>query len=599
MRPSALVYMYVRRLRAHGAQELMAGVGIAIAVALVLSATVAERSISKSAREVVHTVIGPAQLQLRARSEEGFAESTQARVEHLPGVERAAPVLEQAATISTAGGHTVRAQLAGADLRLATLDGLGETLPIGTLTSNRIALSLASARALGIPGSAGASTRVTVRLRGAAYRLRVSTVLGAHQAGALSQALVAVMPLTLAQRLSGLPARVSRILVQAKPGQTAAVKAELRGLVASRARTRTHASAGTRAHTRTQGTPPRTTQPAAAEVAKADQDVALLAQALGPSDLASGLFGAIGGLLGFLLAFNAMLLTVGDRRKAIADLRVAGARRATIVEMVGFEALCLGLTASVVGVAVGWALANGLFHQATGYLAQAFTLTPDTVLDAKTVTLALAGGVVATGAACALPLLDLRRGRARDAIYKQEGSPGSTLTRSARTRLAGVSLALLTAASVLWAIEPTAAIPATALLALATVTAVPLVFAAVLAAAARASERWQGIAILPLALASLRATTVRSLALAATGAVALFGSVALGGLAKTCYRASKRSRAAMWRMRTSGWGTPAITRRSIPSAPGPTRHASRRWGAWPVCACSEAAFFSWASAGCG
>ena len=43
------------------------------------------------------------------------------------------------------------------------------------------------------------------------------------------------------------------------------------------------------------------------------------------------------------------------------------------------------------------------------------------------------------------------------------------------------------------------------------------------------SERRDTLTSLPVALASLQATTLRSLALAATGAVALFGSVALGG----------------------------------------------------------------------
>ena len=60
--------------------------------------------------------------------------------------------------------------------------------------------------------------------------------------------------------------------------------------------------------------------------------------------------------------------------------------------------------------------------------------------------------------------------------------------------------------------------------------AVPLAFACGAAAGARwLAERFERLTILPVALASLRATTLRSLALAATGAVALFGSVALGG----------------------------------------------------------------------
>lgn len=523
MRPSALLYMYRRRLRAHALQELLAGAGIAIAVALVFAAFLAESSISGSAARVVHTVVGPADLQLRARGGDGFDEGVLAQVKRLPGVRQAAPLLEEPATLLAPGGRRLQVVLAGADLRLATLDGLAETLPVGALSSSGIGLSRAGARELGIPGSAsagegggaenggggavaggagreGGRRTVALLLRGRSYTTRVSAVLGPEAAGALAGADVAVMRLSRLQRLAGLPRAVTRVLVRSEPGLRAQVRAELLRLARERL-----------------------------EVAPASQDVDLLRQALGPSDLASGLFAAIGALLGFLLAFNAMLLTVSERRRAIADLRLAGARRASVVELVLFEALCLGVPASLAGVLGGYWLSSTVFHPSTGYLAQAFTLSGATVVSAGAVALSLLGGVFAACLASAVPLLDLRRGRARDAIYHDDGAPGDALGARTHRRLALAALALVAGASALWASAPAAAIPATALLALATVLAVPLAHAQALRLAAAASERLQRPAILPLALASLRATTVRSLALAATGAVALFGSVALGG----------------------------------------------------------------------
>ena len=91
--PRTLVYFYRRRLRAHGIQELLAGVGIAAAVALVLAASVTQGSIAASTRQAVRAVIGPANLQLRARGPDGFSEAMLAKVERLPGVQRAAPLL--------------------------------------------------------------------------------------------------------------------------------------------------------------------------------------------------------------------------------------------------------------------------------------------------------------------------------------------------------------------------------------------------------------------------------------------------------------------------------------------------------------------------
>jgi putative ABC transport system permease protein len=91
------------------------------------------------------------------------------------------------------------------------------------------------------------------------------------------------------------------------------------------------------------------------------------------------------------------------------------------------------------------------------------------------------------------------------------------------------ALLLLAFATALFALLPAAAIAATALLALATVLAVPLVFAAVLDVVGVLAVRLSRLTSLPVALASLRSTTLRSLALACTGAVALFGAVSLGG----------------------------------------------------------------------
>jgi putative ABC transport system permease protein len=509
LRPWAQLYLYRRRLRSHAVAELLAGVGIAVAVALVLAATVAQRSIAGSTGQVVRAVVGQANLQLRPQDGagfdgSGFDESMLAKVEAIPGVKQAAPLLEQSATVRAPDGRHVTVDLAGTDVSLAVLDGLAATLPLNALSPGAIGLSRASASALGIRAS-GAGIRagageVTLDLRGRAIPLRVSAVLGPEDAGAVANALVAVMPLASLQRLASLPRRVTRILVATEPGREASVRRSLRALAGGRL-----------------------------TVAPADQDVALLDQALRPSNLASQLFAAIGALLGFLLAFNAMLLTVPERRQAIADLRMAGTRRAAVVQIVLFQALCLGIAASVVGLAAGYALAVWVFHQPTGYLAEAFTLSSGTVVGLGPLLLAGVGGVAATCLASAIPLLDLRRGRARDAVYRDVGDPGNALGRRMQRALFAGALAVLLAASLVFVLAPSAAILAGAMLALATVLAVPLAFAAALGGARWISGHRQSLTSLPVALGSLQATTLRSLALAATGAVALFGSVALGG----------------------------------------------------------------------
>ena len=495
MRPYVLLYLYRNRLRVHTAQELLAGLGVAVAVALVFATLVANESIAGSATEVVRAAAGKATLQLEARGPDGVPGQLFEAVEELPGVKRAAPLLEQTATMTAKDGHGATVTIIGTTVGLATIDGLARTLPLATLAPGGIGLSATTARAIGL----GAGQRVTVMLRGVAHGLNVSDVLGPETFGALSRATVAVMPLGDLQRLAGLPDRVSRVLVEVDRGHEAEVRKGLQRLAGSRL-----------------------------DVTAADHDLALLGQALRPSGQASDLFAAISALLGFLFAFNALLLTVPDRRQAIADLRVDGTGRGAIFQMVVSQGLLLGVAASLIGLLGGWAL-SGAFHQSPGYLSRSFTLGSSTVIGLAPVLLALACGLLAACSASIVPLLDLRAGRALDAAYGEDGAPGNALGETLQRRAALGAALLLALASALFVLVPSAAIEVCVLLALATMLAVPPALAGVLAATGAAAARYRGLALTSAALTSLRATTLSSLALAATGAVALFGSVALGG----------------------------------------------------------------------
>jgi putative ABC transport system permease protein len=497
-----LINLYRRRLRAQAVQELLAGAGVAVAVALVFATLVANSSIAGSASTVLHEIVGPATLQLRGWGTEGFDERLLGRVEHLPSVKQTAAVLEQNATLRAPNGSKATLLLVGGNVSLTTLDGLAHTLPASTLEAHSLALTHEAAERLGLPTSSrrAAGTTLVVDVRGQAVPLKVANVLGPEAIGAISQSLIAVMPLEELQRIALLPHRVSRILIQPLPGHEAQARAELEGLAGGRL-----------------------------VVARSDQDLALLHQVLRPSDQASALFAVVATLLGFLFAFNAMLITAPARRRLIADYRLGGARRSVIVQIVLFQALCLGIAASIVGGAIGYVLLRTAFHQRPGYLAEAFTLSGATVIGWVPVALTAAGGILATCLAAAVPLLDLRRNRAVDAIYFDGGEPGDWVGSRIGRRMAFGSAILLAGAGLLFALSSSLAVPAAALLGAATVLAVPAVFAAALRVSGALVARYERLTSLSIALRSLRATTLRSLALVATGAVALFGAVALGG----------------------------------------------------------------------
>jgi putative ABC transport system permease protein len=326
-------------------------------------------------------------------------------------------------------------------------------------------------------------------------------VLGRETAGALSSALAVIATLPSVQAIAQLPGRITRVLVQSKPGARDQVRRELETLAAGRL-----------------------------TVAPASDDVRLLRQATVPNGKATGFFAFVSALVGILLAFNAMLLSAPERRRVIADLRIQGARRRDLLKLLLFQALCLGLAASLVGVLIGDLLSRSVFHETPGYLAAAFPLGTQTVISWQPVLLSILGGVAATCLAAASPLLDFRRSRAVDAVFFEEGEPGHAMSMRARVWLFVASMAFIASGSgAVLAFGPSAAVGAIVALALAAVLAIPFIVTVVVWIAQLLAARARRLNMLLVATRALRATTARSLALAATGAVAVFGTVAAEG----------------------------------------------------------------------
>src|SRR5918993_48241 len=122
LRFRALVGFYVARIREHPMQELLAGSGIAVGVALVYAVLVSSTSITGSATQVVDGVAGRASLQVTARSDRGFEAKLAKRIESVQGVRRAAPVLRSNVMLVGADGQR-SVQMVAATPELAGLGG--------------------------------------------------------------------------------------------------------------------------------------------------------------------------------------------------------------------------------------------------------------------------------------------------------------------------------------------------------------------------------------------------------------------------------------------------------------------------------------------
>jgi len=503
VRLEALIHFYRQRLRTHPAQELMAGAGIAIGVALVFAVVVANTSITTSASQISHGIAGQASLQLDARSEHGFDAGLLRVVRSLPSVEHAAGIFEQRAILQGTH-HTTSVALVGVDASLTLLGGpltqdFGSRQ--GLIFRNGLLLPSGLASSVGLRGAPpGEDRTVILRLRGSADRVPVAAVIGKDVIGKLSGALVVVGRRDYVNRLAALPNRLTRIFVQPRPGQDDEARRELEALARGRL-----------------------------TVAPVSRESQILAQASAPNDQSTQLFAAISAVVGLLLAFNAMLLTVPERRRAVAEFRTHGYTSRQIVLMACFDALVLGTLASGVGLAAGLILSRTAFNGLPTYLAFAFPFGADQTVPASTVALCFAGGVLATFVAAMQPLFDLLPSRAPDAVHREEGEPGQALGPKARTYMGGVSLVLLAATTVIVSALPAATIVGVVLLALSMLFALPLLLDAVMHAAERAARHQPRLNMLVVAVMAMRSTRVRAIALAATGAVAVFGSVSIEG----------------------------------------------------------------------
>ena len=498
MRPANVLRLYRVRLRARLAQECLAVLGIAAGVALLFASQVSSSSLQSSVGELTHGIAGDATLQLLARDPQGFPQSMLARVRGIPGVRTAAPLLEaNANAYGPRGSESV--ELVGADSTLAKFGGTlvrhAELTPFGGVGA--IVLPAPLAKSIGVTQF---GQEATFQLAGHTATAPLYEQLHARQIGALIETPVALAPLAFAQELAGVGARVSRILVQPAPGSEARVRAALERLAAGRL-----------------------------NVEPIGYDETLFAKAAAASNQSTALFAAISALVGFLFAFNAMLLTVPQRRRLIADLRRDGYTPLTVIAVLMLDALVLGVIACALGLALGEELSIHLFHSNPAFLSLAFALGSAREVSWQSIALAAGGGMVAAIVAVMSPLRDILSKDPLAAIADPAGAPGTAragLRRASLLPLAG--LACLAGATAILLAAPDAALPGMVLLFGALLLELPLALSATLAVVKRLAGRITS-PVAHVATMELRAARARAMAIAATGAVAVFGSVAIQG----------------------------------------------------------------------
>jgi putative ABC transport system permease protein len=496
---SDLAYLYRARLRTKSVivQDLFAIAGIAVGVALLFASQVASTSLTQSVQQLSSQIVGSAQYQLDAKGPAGVSESLLTETSRLPGVKVALPVLEQQANVIGPSGQQ-SVDLIGTDPRFADFGGpLLRRFSAAQLSAQRaIALPNPIANAIGIGALQPIKLQVGAKI--------VSTLLGATldegDIGGLVDSPVALAPVRYAQQLTGMQGRITRVFVQARLGRDTEVLAGLRRLATARSVT----------------------------VEPADFDSKLFAVASLPENQSETLFSAISAIVGFMFALNAMLITVPRRRRLLAHVRLQGANRRMALQILLFEALILGMLACVTGLALGELLSVAVFHTTPGYLSFAFPVGSGRIVDLQTIVISVAAGMAAACAGVLWPLRD---------VFTRPREHGSLPHRwwvTGRIVAGAIGLAVTT---IILIAAPQDSKLGNLTLVIALLCALPFVFNGVVAAFAKI----QPVLNRPsprITVTQLRTppTRIRSLAIVATGAVAVFGVVAIQGAQQNLQR---------------------------------------------------------------
>ncbi len=495
MRLSNIAHLYCVRLKARVVlvQELLAVLGIAIGVALLFASQVASTSLDGSVAQLTNGVVGPSQYQLKARGPGGFSEAMLGAVQRLPGVRAAVPVLELQASV-TGPADTRAVDVIASDARYIPL--------AGSLLRHFADTELTHVQALALPapvaGAIGTNPFEAVEVQVGARRTRaiIAAELSARDIGPLVNSPIALAPMPYAQRLAGMPGRINHVFVQVRPGDDREVLAGLQRLAAGRI-----------------------------NVEPADYEATLFNQAAGPIDQSTKTFAAICALVGFMFAYCAMLLTTELRRSLIRELRRSGATRWETVKTLLFDALVLATLASLAGLALGELLSIVAFSAPPGFLAFAFPVGMQRIVTWQSVAIAAGAGTVAACVGVLTPTWSMWVRARPPRASREHPFP----TRATAAMLGGACACLGVTTAILLAAPQSAVVGIVALLA-ALLLLLPPLLDAILAAFEHV-QRPLGLGATSLAVAELRSAGTRmpTLAIAATAAVAVFGSVTIQG----------------------------------------------------------------------
>jgi putative ABC transport system permease protein len=228
-----------------------------------------------------------------------------------------------------------------------------------------------------------AGDTIGVQANGPVVRMPISGLVKFGSAASLGGATLAGFELPTAQRLFGKTGRLDDIRLSARPGTSPQrLVAEIRPLLPHDTQVRTGSQ----------------------EAAKAASSTTGFLSFLKTILL---VFAGVSLFVGSFVIANSLSITIAQRTREFATLRTLGASRRQVLRAIMIESLAIGIIASVVGLLVGLALAQGLFAL---FNAVGLTLpNTGTLVKPRTIVVALVVGVLVTLLASLRPALRATR----------------------------------------------------------------------------------------------------------------------------------------------------------------------------------------------
>lgn len=348
-------HISLQHLRLRKGQTFMAIAGICLGVAAIVSIGTVNRSILASLTDSFNQVTGKAQIQITG-AQSGFPESLVEKVQDVPGVEYAVPVIEADGMFVSGKERSVMILgvdvLVDAQMREYSLTGDSADIPDPLLFLARPD-SILVTRAMAEREGFKIDQKIQVQTVDGTRTFQIRGILNPEGPAKAMGGNLAVMDIYAAQMAFGKEGRVDRIDVSVRPGEDLE---KVKKAVAAAL---------------PQGYTVDTPSGRSKQVAD------MLARFQDNLDVISYL--AI--FVGMYLIYNAVSISVVHRRREIGILRALGARRKEILLLFLGETLVMALIASALGVALGLFLASSLVKGLSNFVSMFYVRSAATTLQ--------------------------------------------------------------------------------------------------------------------------------------------------------------------------------------------------------------------------